>query len=108
MAYLPQRSQSPRTSLLSTLSEYWHWWRETCDRSVAYYYTQRIESDPEGEAQQYWNCIKNPRSGVDIYQITDAMLSRLMQQLSEQGISRFAVDRFILELRRLTRTVRIP
>lgn len=105
MAYLPQRSQSLFTTLTATFTDYWHEWRATCDRAIINYYNQRIEQNPEGEAQQYWNRLKHPLSGIDVQHISDRMLSRLMQSLLEQGISKFAADQFILELRRLTRTV---
>jgi hypothetical protein len=102
MSHVVQRSPFSFTAVI----EYWNCWRTACNQAITNYYNQRIESNPEEEAQQYWNRLTHPQSGINVEQITDAMLSRLMQRLIEQGISKFAVDRFILELRRHTRSIR--
>jgi hypothetical protein len=97
---------SPRSNIFQTLlTEQWHRWQAAYDRAVTQYYNRRIELDPEGEAWQYWQRLKQPQSGINVCEISDAMLSRLMNTLLQQGISKFAVDCFILELRRLKRNV---
>lgn len=90
-------------SLVVLVSSFWHRWRTTCDRTVSDYYIQCIEANPEKEAQRYWSRLQYPQSGINVREISDAMLSRLMNSMLEQGISKFAVDCFILELRRLKR-----
>ncbi len=102
MSYVPHHSHT----LPALIARYWNNWRTSCQSAVTEYYNQRIELNPEGEARQYWSRLQHSQSGVNVHQITDTMLSKLMQSLLDQGISKFAVDCFILELRRLTRTVR--
>lgn len=99
MSYVPHLFQTP----LSLITRSWNTWKTAYAQVSTDYYNQRIELNPEGEAHQYWSRLKHPQSGIDVQQISDAMLSRLMNNLLEQGISKFAVDRFILELRRLVR-----
>ena len=99
MSYVPHLFQTP----VSLVTRYWNGWKAAYNQAITDYYNQQIELNPEGEAHQYWSRLKHPQSGINVQQISDAMLSRLMNSLLEQGISKFAVDRFILELRRLTR-----
>ncbi|HEY9641226.1 MAG TPA: hypothetical protein V6C57_12130 [Coleofasciculaceae cyanobacterium] len=94
-------------SLSAVIAHSWNSWRAACDRTLTTYYNQRIELYPEGEARQYWDRLQHPQSGINVNEISDAMLSRLMNHLLQQGISKFAVDCFILELRRLRRTVAV-
>lgn len=100
MSYVSRPPSSP----FSLIAQYWKSWQAAYHQAVTHYHNQRIEYDPEGEARQYWNRLKHPQSGINPSEISDAMLSRFMQTLLQQGISKFAVDCFILELRRLTRT----
>ncbi|MBD2460093.1 hypothetical protein H6G89_03450 [Oscillatoria sp. FACHB-1407] len=83
----------------------WNSWKAAYDRALNNYYNQCIENNPVGEAQYYWQRLNHPQSSVNVHDITDAMLSRLMNSMIEQGISKFAVDCFILELRRLVRSL---
>jgi hypothetical protein len=103
MSYGTYRFNTP----LAVIAQIWNRWRATCDRTLTDYYNQQIELHPEGEAQQYWNRLKHPQSGINVSEIDDAMLSRLMTNLLQQGISKFAVDCFILELRRLKRALAV-
>ncbi|MCU0569350.1 MAG: hypothetical protein MUF49_22590 [Oculatellaceae cyanobacterium Prado106] len=100
MAYdLPSSSNTS----FNLLSRYWNSWKEYYQRSMTQYYNRRIEQFPEASAQAYWQQLTHCQSGFDVNQINDEMLSRFMLQLRQQGISKFAVDCFILELRRLHR-----
>jgi hypothetical protein len=99
MTHVSSRLNTP----VAIATHWWHQWKTACDRAVTHYYNQCIESDPEGEARRYWRQLKHPQSSVNVYDIDDAMLSRLMHSMLKQGVSKFAVDCFILELRRLTR-----
>jgi hypothetical protein len=102
MSYGTYRLNSP-----AAIAQTWKRWRSACDRTLTAYYNQRIELYPEGEAQQYWQRLQHPQSGINVCEISDAMLSRLMNSLLQQGISKFAVDCFILELRRLRRSLAV-
>lgn len=103
MSYGSHRFNTDRAITLPSLPQFWSNWKATCDRAMTRYYNQRIELDPEGEAQQYWNRLNHRQSGIKVSDISDAMLSKLMNTLIQQGISKFAVDCFVLELRRLQR-----
>lgn len=100
MSYVSHLFNSPLTAITDRLSR----WKAIYDSAIIHYYNQRIELCPELEAQQYWSRLKHPQSGFNVHEINDEMLSRFMHTLLRQGISKFAVDCFILELRRLKRT----
>ena len=100
MSYVSHLFNSPFTVIAESLNR----WKAAYDSAVIQYYNQRIELNPEAEAQQYWDCLKHPQSKVNLHEISDVMLSRLMHSMIQQGISKFAVDRFILEVRRLKRS----
>lgn len=105
MSFTPQPFTKPQNFIAHCVNR----WKAMCDRNVANYYNQQVELCPEAAARQYWKSLCHPQSGVDIYSVNDAMLSRLMADLMRDGISKFAVDCFILELRRLVReTQRSP
>ncbi|MDX2212826.1 MAG: hypothetical protein SFY66_06005 [Oculatellaceae cyanobacterium bins.114] len=93
----------PFNTPFAILADRWNTWKAAYDRAKNNYYNQCIEINPVGEARHYWQRLKHPQSSVKVDEITDAKLSRLMDSMIEQGISKFAVDCFILELRRLVR-----
>lgn len=101
MSYGSQPFNTP----LTVVAHLWSNWKAAYSQAITDYYNQRIEMFPEAEAQQYWNRLKHPQSGINPYEISDGMLSRLMNSLIQQGVSKFAVDCFILELRRLKRSL---
>lgn len=101
MSYGSQQLNTP----LTIVTQFLNGWKAAYSQAVTDYYNQRIEMYPEAEAQQYWERLKHPQSGINLYEVSDAMLSRLMNSLIQQGISKFAVDCFILELRRLKRSL---
>jgi hypothetical protein len=104
MAYGTHSSYTPLAVATHYWNRGWNRWKTAYDQAVNHYYNQQIELAPEQEARQYWHRLKHPQSGINTQEVTDAMLSRFMETLLKQGISKFAVDCFILELRRLRRT----
>lgn len=91
------------TTPLTAITDRWNNWKTAYHETVTNYYNQRIELNPEGEAREYWERLKHPQSGFNLHDMSDSSLCQLMHTLLQQGISEFAVDRFIMELRRLKR-----
>lgn len=100
MLYVSQFITTP----VSLLSRSWAGWKAAYDRATLNYYNQMLERHPEAIANEYWNDLHHSRGSDAESALTDQKLSQLMHTLLKQGVSKFAVDCFILELRRLRRT----
>ncbi len=91
------------TTPVSLISRSWAGWKAAYDRATLNYYNQMLERHPEAIAHEYWNDLHYSKTHNVESVLTDQKLSQLMNTLLQQGVSKFAVDCFILELRRLRR-----